>query len=154
MAVKKAATKPQQSTPATDGRTISVLSVIDVISALADGTLAKNLYLYDNNKANGSTGEGTSALVPYVTQGDTLVWTTMAIEPEVFVDIASITIDPAYCRPTKAFYPGTDVAYWSGVVLKDIATLPYEIGYTVGTRDGSFNWNMNLAGNKSEPQTT
>jgi hypothetical protein len=154
MAVKKAATTTvqQPAAPITVNKTVSVLSVIDVISALSDGTLSKNIYLYDNNKAGGSTGQGTSALASNVTQGDTLVWTTMAIEPEVFVEIASITMDPTYCKPIKGFYPGTDVAFWSGVVLKDIGTLQYEVGYTVGTRDGGFKWKLNLAGNSTTNQ--
>ena len=146
MAVKKAKKKIQ---PVLDGITINILSVVDAVSALADGALDQSIYLYDTNKINGSTGLGTGYLETMVNMGDTLIWNIIAIEPEAFVDIESIDIDTAYCNPEKRYYAGTDVAYWIGQVQKPLSQLPYQVHYKVSTREGTFTWNMQLKSNMS-----
>lgn len=127
-------------------KTISILSIIDVVSALAEGTLERNIYLLDNNKVNGSLDEGTSELKTKVKSGDVLVWTVSPIEPEVYVGITDITMDNEYCEPLKQFYEGTDVAYWVGKVKKDMDQLQYQAKYKVGTRAGEFPWQLTLIG--------
>ncbi len=127
-------------------RTITIISVIDVVSALAEGTLDKNIYLLDNNKAHGSTDEGTSELKTKVRPGDVLVWTVSPIEPEVYVGITEITMDKEFCEPEKQYYEGTDVAYWVGQVKKEVDNLQYHAKYKVGTRKDEFPWHLTLIG--------
>jgi hypothetical protein len=151
MAVKKSRKKIQ---PVLDGITINIMSVVDAVSALADGALDQSIYLYDTNKANGSTGLGTGYLETKVNLGDTLIWNIIAIEPEAFVDIESIDIDTAYCNPQKRYYPGTDVAYWIGQVQKPLSELPYQVHYKVSTREGTFTWSLKLKSDLSiQPST-
>ena len=127
-------------------KTITIVSVIDVVSALADGSLNKNIYLLDNNKAGGSTGEGTDVLFSKAKQGDTLVWSVMPIEPEVYVGITDILIDKEYCDAEKKLYEGTDISYWTGTIKKEITNLQYQVKYKVGTREGDFSWDLTLVG--------
>lgn len=128
--------------------TITIVSIIDNVSALAQGALDKNIYLLDNNKSNGSTGLGTDELKTRVQPGDILVWTVTSIEPELYVGITDIVMDKEYCNPRKQFYEGTDVAYWVGRVKKEIVDqLRYEVKYKLGTREGDFPWHLTLTGN-------
>jgi len=124
-----------ETKPKTNARTITITPIIDIVGALADGTLSKNLYLLDNNKANGSSGEGTETLKTMVEEGDQLIWSIMSLEPEAFASITDIVIDSAYCEPQQRTYPGSDVVYWFGQVKKNLKTTPYSLKIKVGNRD-------------------
>lgn len=116
-------------------RTISIAAVVDCVGSLATGSLSGNLYLYDTNKAGGSTGHGTEDLQTRVKQGDQLLWTAFGLECETYLRIADISIDEEVCEPRRHVYPGTDVSYWVATVKRDaIGTVPYQIAYTVGAR--------------------
>jgi len=122
----------QQKTP---GRPISITAVVDCVGALTAQSTRGHLYLYDTNKAGGSTGLGTEELQTRVKQGDQLMWTILALECEAFVAIDDIVIDRAVCEPVRKVYPGTDVAYWTGTVKKDgMAAVPYQIKFKLGTQ--------------------
>ncbi|MFJ8039644.1 hypothetical protein ACIRBX_03900 [Kitasatospora sp. NPDC096147] len=128
------ATKPRQPEHAPQ-RPISITAVVDCVGALASRSMQGNLYLYDTNRAGGSTGLGSEALHTRVRRGDQLLWNVLALECEAFVGIHAIEIDPAYCVPERRVYPGTDVAYWTATVKKDAtAPVPYRIGFLLGTR--------------------
>lgn len=114
---------------------ITISAVVDVVGALATGSLHENVYLVDTNRANGSTGSGTEELMTKVKSGDELIWTVLPLECEAYVSIADIVIDKKVCEPQRKVYPGTDVAYWSGTVKKaTIGTTPYNIKFSLGTR--------------------
>jgi len=116
-------------------RPISVTAVVDCVGALATLSLHGNMYLYDTNKAGGSTGNGTEELRTKVRAGDQLLWTVFALECEAYVSIADIVIDKEVCEPERKVYPGTDVAYWVGTVKKgSSAVTPYQIKFRLGTR--------------------
>jgi hypothetical protein len=115
-------------------RTITILSLIDVVGALSEDTMKANVYLFDDNKTNGSSDEGTGVLKTKVKAGDKLIWTLMSLEPESFAEICDITIDPEICKAEKKMYPQSDVAYWEGEVLKEVSSTPYKITFEVGTR--------------------
>jgi len=127
-------------------QTITIISTIDVVSALSDGSLDNNIYLLDNNKAKGSTGEGTGALRSMVQPGDVLVWTVMPIEPEIYVSITDVQIDPAYCEARQGVYGSTGVHYWTGRIKQAVTELPYQLSYKIGSSEEDFSWRMGLIG--------
>ena len=112
---------------------VSINTVVDVVGALVDDSLRNNIYLVDNNKANGSTGLGTDALQSAVNVGDTILWTVESLEPEAYAMITGIEID-SLVDVTEGVFPGSDVIYWKGIVEQQFDTLPYKLEVTVGTR--------------------
>lgn len=132
--------KPKQP-KAGSQRPISITAVVDCVGALASLSTRGHLYLYDTNKAGGSTGFGTEELKTKVKGGDQLLWTVLALECEAYLSIDDIVIDKEVCEPQRKVYPGTDVSYWIGTVKKDgVGVIPYQIKFKLGT--------------KSEPVTT
>ncbi|MFJ4715581.1 hypothetical protein [Streptomyces sp. NPDC088785] len=115
-------------------RPVSITAVVDCVGALASGSVRGHLYLYDTNKAGGSTGLGTEELRTRVRRGDQLLWNVLALECEAFVAIDGVEIDPEICEPVRKVYPGTDVAYWTGTVKKDSREVAYRLAFKVGTR--------------------
>lgn len=119
-------------------KTITVFVIVDVVGALADDELDKNIYLLDNNKSNGSKNEGTGTLKTKVSKGDTIIWSIYSIEPEAYAAISDIVIDEKFCTAEQKNYEGTDVNYWLGKVKEDIEILSYKIKLDLGNRKGSF----------------
>lgn len=115
-------------------KTIVITSLVDVIGMLSNDSLDKNLYLMDNNRADGSTDQGTDMLKTKVQKGDQIIWTTMSLEPEAYASITGIDINHEYCEPQEQIYQGSDVVYWAGIIKKDISSIPYKIFYNIGTR--------------------
>ncbi|HJQ36976.1 MAG TPA: hypothetical protein VKB93_07545 [Thermoanaerobaculia bacterium] len=115
---------------------LRIVAVVDVVSALATDTIDGAVWLLDSNKDGGSTGEGTGLLTTTVQEGDELIWTTMSLECEAFAAIDAIEIDPTYCDVSRETYPGTDIAYWLGRVLKDpgASRVPYNLRFALGSR--------------------
>ncbi|WP_406509077.1 hypothetical protein [Streptomyces sp. NBC_00212] len=128
-------TKPRLRETGTGAkRPISITAVVDCVGALASHSVHGHLYLYDTNKAGGSTGFGTEELRTKVKRGDQLLWNVLALECEAFVSIDDIVIDKDVIEPERKIYPGTDVAYWIGTVKKDdVQSVPYQIRFRVGT---------------------
>jgi hypothetical protein len=117
-------------------RPTSITAVVDPVAALASRSLSGNVYLYDTNKKQGSTGFGTEELRTRVRKGDQLLWNVVPLECETFVSIDSIEIDEHVCVPEKHVYPGTDISYWSGTVLKEIqGAVHYQLSFRLGTLD-------------------
>jgi hypothetical protein len=116
-------------------KTITIVSVVDVVGALADESLNYNIYLFDNNKTSGSQNLGTDCLKTKVSVGDRLLWTIMAMEPESYSAINQITIDKTVCEPALRTYEGSDVTFWEGIVKKDIEEVPYSISFAFGNKD-------------------
>ncbi|MFE0100948.1 hypothetical protein [Streptomyces sp. NPDC059009] len=120
----------------TNKRPISITAVVDCVGALATGSVHGNLYLYDTNKAGGSTGFGTEQLRTRVRRGDQLLWNVLALECEAYVGIDDIVIDSEVCEPVRKVYPGTDIAYWTATVKKDdVQVVSYQIKFKLGSRD-------------------
>ncbi|MFI9328088.1 hypothetical protein ACIGZJ_11170 [Kitasatospora sp. NPDC052868] len=125
-----------QSRKAASQRPISITAVVDAVGALASRSTAGHLYLYDTNRAGGSTGLGTEELRTKVRAGDQLLWNCLALECEAYVAIDDVEIDPEVCEPERRVYPGTDVAYWTATVKKDVTEpVPYRLKFRLGTRD-------------------
>ena len=116
-------------------RKTTIMTIVDVVGALADDSLNENLYLIDDNKSNGSLDEGTESLKTAVSVGDVVIWTVFSLEPESFVQLTKIEIDPQYCVPTLKYYPESDVSYWEGTILKELEEVPYNIAVIVGNSE-------------------
>jgi hypothetical protein len=115
---------------------IVIAVVVDVIEALANDSLLGSIYLLDNNKANGSSNEGTESLKTKVNEGDQLFWVTHPLECEVFASISGIEIDREYCDPEERSYPGTEVTFWAGKVKKSFTgAVPYVLRFRLGSRE-------------------
>ncbi len=114
---------------------ITIKSVVDVVGALAADTMNGNMYMYDTNKLNGSTGHGTEQLRTVVRKGDQVIWNALPLECEAYVGIDGIEIDKEFCDIEKKTYPGTDISYWIGTIKKDTKITAYHIRFKLGTRE-------------------
>lgn len=127
--------KAQQS-KGRPARPTSITAVVDPVAALASRDASGNVYLYDTRKKEGSAGFGTEGLRTRVRKGDQLLWNVVPLECETYVAIDGIEIDSQVCVPERHVYPGTDIVYWSGTVLKDVeGAVHYQISFRMGTLD-------------------
>ncbi|GAA1594392.1 hypothetical protein GCM10009678_90680 [Actinomadura kijaniata] len=122
-------TKPERRT----ARPVTITAVVDPVAALASGNLDENLYLYDTNRTEGSTGFGTPGLRTRVRKGDTLLWNVLPLECETYVAIADVEIDPRIAEPERRVYPGTDIVFWTATVKQDSAEpVEYRLSFLLG----------------------
>jgi hypothetical protein len=118
---------------------VTITAVVDPVAALASENLDDNLYLYDTNRAAGSTGFGTPGLRSLVHKGDTLLWNVLPLECETYVSLTDIEIDPRIAEPVRKVYPGTDIAFWTAEVKQDITEpVPYRLSFLLGTVSTPF----------------
>ena len=134
---------------------ITIVAAVDIIGALADDTLKGNIYMFDNNRLKGSTGEGTDKLITKIqfnpNEETVLVWNIMPLEPESFASITQITADKEYLLIEKNQYPDSDVVYWTGTVKKQFGQLSYKLTLGLGTRSAEYSCNLEIIGeNKSK----
>lgn len=131
-------------------KTITIMVVVDPVGVLSADSLKENLYLFDNNKANGSVNHGTEALITKLTfnpdEEITLLWNVLSIEPESFVGISQVVADEKYIEIKKSKYKGSDIEYWTGIVKKPFEQLSYSLSIQAGSRDMEFPCNLNLVG--------
>lgn len=130
---------------------ISILVSVDVIGLLASDSLEGNVYLFDNNRANGSINEGTDKLKTKLTfkhnSNITLIWDVIAIEPEAFIEISDISLlNNNNIEITRHRYEESDISYWQGIVKKPFDKLTYKIAVNAGNRDQPFFWDIDLIG--------
>jgi hypothetical protein len=91
--------------------TVCVLIAIDVEGALSSSSLSNNLYMMDTDKFQGSSGEGTAALVTKLAIGDTIIWSVAPIDPNTNVQIKGFTgqaVDNKYIKPVQNPLSPTD----------------------------------------------
>lgn len=122
----RSATKPP--------RTVAINCLVDTLGALAQDAMQNNVYYIDNNRLLGSDGEGTDHLATACKPGDIILWTVESMEPEAYAAIDDIVIDSAYVSVEPAYFAGSDVVYWHGVVKKKVAKLEYQVRYLLGTK--------------------
>lgn len=131
-------------------KTVTILVVVDAIGVLSSGMLNGNIYLFDNNRLNGSTGEGTQALKTKVDckrkEQFTLLWNIMSMDPEAFVQISGINADENYLKVSRNRYEDSDIDYWTGTVEKAFDILPYELLIKIGNSNNEYRWTPELLG--------
>jgi len=119
---------------ATVTRPVSITAVVDPVGALSAGSIQNNLYMYDTNKAAGSTGFGTGELRTRVQPGARLLWNVVVLECETYAGIDGIVMDERVCEPERKVYPGTDIVYWTGTLKRAvIEPVPYQLRFRLGT---------------------
>jgi hypothetical protein len=119
---------------ASPARPVSITAVVDPVGALAARSLQGHLYLYDTNKTSGSTGLGTEDLRTRVRKDDQIIWNVVVLECETYASIDGIEIDDRICEPKREVYPGTDIAYWTATVKRDLTEpAPYRLSLRLGT---------------------
>lgn len=122
--------------------TIAIVSVVDVVGALAANNLSGSFYLFDDNKRKGSLDEGTELLKTKVFKGDQVVWISIPLECEAYVSISGVEIDKKYkdyCDVRKDVYPGTNVVYWLGDIKKELdGPIPYSLKFKLGSHKGDL----------------
>ncbi|HRJ61122.1 MAG TPA: hypothetical protein PKZ97_11955 [Azospirillaceae bacterium] len=116
----------------------TVLGLVDAVAALAQGSLANALYLFDNNQMGGSGGQGSGSLRTKIAEGDVVVLVSMPLESEVFVRIDDVLIEQRfaeYVRLNCGAYPQTAVVYWTVEVVKTPPEpIPYQLTFRLGSR--------------------
>lgn len=103
---------------------INIVTVVDVIGALAAGTLTGNIYMTDNSRIGTTTGRGSGTLASGVTYTQVLNWQVMAVDVQTDVRISKISFyrngipiaaaDTPCAKLQKYGAPSGD--YWAGVV--------------------------------------
>jgi hypothetical protein len=95
---------------------INIMAFVDVIGALATGTLTGNIFMTDNSRAGHTTGRGTATLSSAVTNGQVINWHVVPVDVQTSVEIVSITFqDPSPCALLRKYgAPSGD--YWAGYV--------------------------------------
>ncbi|MBL3552724.1 hypothetical protein [Rhodovulum sulfidophilum] len=120
-------------------RVITVIGLVDVVGALAEDALGRDLYLFDDNKAGGSSGHGTSCLRTCADAEDLVVWEVMPLECEAFARIDDVLIDEKYAPYIdleSGVYDPSSVVYWAGRILKPLPPegIPYRLAFRLGSR--------------------
>jgi hypothetical protein len=135
---------------------ITILVVIHAEDALSMNILdGNNTYLFDNNRAGGSIGEGTHRLKTKVNgkQNEcTIRWNSMSITPETLVEITEIQTDTNYMCVTECTYEDSDVTYWEGTIKKAFEELTCRLSIKIGCSDKEFLLDFKLIGDSSSRQ--
>ena len=120
---------------AAKNKTITIVSVVNVLEGLSNDDVHGSVYLIDNNLRFGSQDEGTPVLKTKINVGDILIWTVMPLEVDSYVGLANVTVGEGICEPTEHNFPDSDVIYWLGEVKKvPKEPIEYSISYWLGTR--------------------
>lgn len=137
-----------------ENKTIAILVALDTIGILASNTLKGNIYLFDNNKLMGSSGEGTENLKTKITFNQdeevSLVWNVMSLECESFASISQIVADEKYIKIERLRYPSSDVVYWKGSTIKRFDYLKYKLSIIVGTSGTEYSCDLDIIGEVTE----
>lgn len=114
---------------------IDILIAVDVVGALAAGTLQGYVYLVDTNKYLGSWQEGQSSLNTVCQDGQWLTWSITSVDPGNEVDIAGFSgpmVSGQICTPAQDPFTGNTV--WNGQVETRgaYASYPYSVTVAMG----------------------
>ncbi len=116
---------------------LAIVAVVDVEAALETGSLAGNVYSVDNNRVNGSSGQGTGCLTTVVVGCQVMNWLVGPIDwtkPEMSVSVKGVggeAVEKGILIPQLFDSPelGGGFGYWWGANAE--ATVPGVYGYTL-----------------------
>ena len=97
---------------------INIITVVDVVGALSDNTLYKNIYMMDNSRGLTTQHQGTEKLRSAVRHGQVINWHSWPIDVQTDVKIQNIVWYDRFepCVKLKEYSaPGID-SYWAGIV--------------------------------------
>jgi len=120
---------------------IDILIAVDVVGALASGSLEGNVYLVDTNKYIGSWNQGQSGLVTACQDGTTLTWGVASVDPGDDVEITGFAgplVDSKVCQPASNPIAGNGA--WSGLVESQgqFASFAYTVTLAMQSSQQSF----------------
>ena len=120
---------------------IDVLIAVDVVGAIAAGSLQGYVYLVDTNKYLGSWQEGQSTLNTVCQDGQALTWSIASIDPGNEVNIAGFggqMVTGKTCVPAQDPFAGNTV--WHGQVETQgaFASYAYTVTVTMNGRQMTF----------------
>ena len=120
---------------------ISILIVVDSLSALATNQLQKNVYLVDSNQYLGSWQEGTDQLHTLCQDGQHIIWRAQAISPSNNVEISSFSGDALsqkICNPVR--HDSIGQTSWDAQIQTrgSIGSYPYTISLSIDGRNLQF----------------
>ncbi|CAM1348275.1 MULTISPECIES: hypothetical protein [Tenacibaculum] len=98
---------------------VNILAAVNVAAAIKSGNLGEYVFMMDTNDymGTGNKSEGTDELHTLVTNGDTIVWSVVSIDPNLSISIHSFhgeAINEGLIKPAQ--YPQHDGAVWGGHV--------------------------------------
>ncbi|MFY9259837.1 MAG: hypothetical protein WAO71_04930 [Gallionella sp.] len=96
--------------------TVYVMVVVNVSQAVASGNLGAYVYMADTTGFSGS-GQGGNELITTVTDGSTIIWSVVPIDPATSVSIVNFTGQaiPGLIKPVE--YAQYNDTVWGGQVL-------------------------------------
>lgn len=112
---------------------ISIRIVVDAVGALESGTLHGNLFMFDNNRRGGSTGQGSSALLTVLPKDAELSWMVSPLECEAYVSLNSIDMADNCYEVQRHLFPETNIFYWTARMRRAQSVsygLTLEIGHS------------------------
>lgn len=126
---------------------IDILIVVDVVGALAAGTLQGYIYMVDSNKYLGSWQEGLSTLNTVCQSSQLLTWSVTSVDPVSDVCItgfSGLMVDSKVCLPAQDPFLGSTV--WSGRVETHgaFASYGYTMTLTMGRSQMSFSASLKI----------
>lgn len=101
---------------------------VDVLAALYQGQLAGNVFGFDSNRPYGSSGQGGDRTATVVHPGDQLLWSSLSLECEAFVDIVAIRVPGA--AATVRQFQGSQ--FWSTRVPPLAGPTHYRVSLELG----------------------
>jgi len=100
---------------------VNILVAVNVSAALNSGrdNIGEYVWMIDSNDyLGGNSTEGTDELITEVTNGDTIVWTVIPIDPNNEVSIHQFGGNAVPDMISPASYPQTNNSVWGGRVNK------------------------------------
>ena len=121
--------------------TISVLIVVDVVGALAAGSLMNNVYMVDTNKYLGSWQEGADSLHTICQDSQQVNWMVKSISPSDDVSIVRFTgdmVSRGICNPV--LQGAGDNSSWAAQVQSHgvYSSFSYTVTLTMDDKKMSF----------------
>ncbi len=115
---------------------------VDVIGAIAAGTLMGSVYLVDTNKYLGSWQEGQSQLNTVCQDGQAITWAVSPVNPGNAITISGFSgqmVSSRICTPAADPFAGPQV--WNGVVESQGAFASYSYTVTLALEGKQLQFN-------------
>lgn len=105
----------------------------DALNILSTGSLENNLYMFDDNRREGSYGQGSSELVTVLDfqkrkpEEYEIIWLIENMRPDVAVAIEDMQVGEDAVQIEQETYEDTDISYWRLRVLHAFEMLEGEL---------------------------
>lgn len=126
---------------------LAIVVTVDQQGALASGQLAGNIYLIDNNKHAGSTGEGTEDLVTHIEGSQIMNWLVLGLDlqgPAVTLEnVCGEAVEKGIMVPQQFESPelGAGLGLWWGATVDSSEkeqSYSYTLKFKIGDKPMSY----------------